>query len=123
MFGETLAATAVGVSLAKHMTTRASVFFYFFFGLLCGFLLGTSLVPFQKILLSFSVSCVTITQELVNSYSGLLVGFVVGVLEGEFLEFCELTFDPVEPGCIRGRPDQGDLVLPCPTHNLSSFVG
>ena len=42
------------------MTTRASVFFYFFFGLLCGFLLGTSLdkeisVTFGRLIFALAI--------------------------------------------------------------------
>jgi len=81
------------------------------------------LLPFQKILLSFFVPFVSVSYELVDSYCGLSVRLVVGVLKGELLQFGELTFNFVEPGGIGRCPDQGDLVLAGPTYNLSTFVG
>ena len=47
---------------------------------------------------------------------------VVGVVEDEALELCELTLDFVEPGCIRWCPNEYDIVLSCPSPDFSTTM-
>ena len=54
-------------------------------------------MPFQISFLVFLISAVTIGQELVDGDLNLIVRRVIGIFKHEFLEFRELTFNPIEP--------------------------
>lgn len=43
-------------------------------------------------------------------------------MKHEPFEFCELTFDFIEPGSICRRPDENDVVLLGPSFDLATMM-
>ena len=69
-----------------------------------------------------ALSLVTATDELSDSTLKLTMRFVISVIEAELPDLGELRFNAIEPGSVRWRPNQTNVVFSSPASYFWTLV-